>query len=155
MEVSKLWLDWAALVGGVGGGLAALAVGLAWWQLLLMKRHTVTAFEDALVQEYRELASTLPLKALLGQKLTDKEHVDKLDEFYRYFDLCNYQAFLRTQGRVSEATWTFWKEGIQTNMARPAFSRAWSEIAAKASDDFDELRSLSPPEPVNAGEEAL
>jgi hypothetical protein len=105
----------------------------------------VTSFEDGLVREYRELASTLPLKALLGESLSNREHAEKLDEFYRYFDLCNSQIFLHDQGRISDETWKFWEEGIRTNMGRRAFERAWSEIAARADGDFEELKRLCPP----------
>lgn len=145
MEVTKFWLDWATVIAGVGGGFTAAGVGVAVWQLILMKRHSETTFEDALVQEYRQLASTLPLKSLLGEPLTEAEYANKLDEFYRYFDLCNHQVFLHDNDRISDATWTFWKDGIESNLKRPAFARAWAEIAARAKGDFDELRALCPP----------
>ena len=61
---------------------------------------------------------------------------------YHYFDLCNEQAFLHNNGRISSKTWLFWREGIASNLARPAFARAWCEIAARANGDFSELREL-------------
>ena len=85
------------------------------------------------------------MKALLGEALTSDENRDKLEYFYRYFDLCNEQAFLHENGRISDSTWVFWKDGILTNFQRPAFAVAWQEIAARAKDDFNELRSLCPP----------
>lgn len=123
----------------------ALGVAVAAWQLWLAHKQSVTSFEDSLAKEYRELAAKLPTKALLGETLTDEEHAEYFDEFYRYFDLCNEQAFLHKNGRISEVTWTFWNDGIASNLGRPAFSRAWREVAARANNDFLELRALSPP----------
>ena len=123
----------------------AVAVMVAAWQLVLSKRQAVTTFEDSLAKEYRDIAATLPVKALLGEVLDDSVHIDKFDEFYRYFDLCNQQVFLRQSSRVSDRTWQFWQEGIASNLKRPAFSRAWSEVAARCNGDFAELRSLFPP----------
>lgn len=143
---------WAALGGGVGGLFTALAAAIAAWQLVYMKRQSRTAFEDAIVREYRELASTLPLKALLGESLSNREHADKLDEFYRYFDLCNSQVFLHDHGRISDETWAFWEQGIRTNLKRPAFARAWNEIAGRANGDFAELRRVCPPVPTTQPE---
>lgn len=140
------WQDWATLGGGIGGVFTAVAAIVAAWQLWHMHQQGTTTFEDALVREYRELASTLPLPALLGEPISDDLHREKLDEFYRYFDLCNSQVFLHDQGRISNATWAFWEEGIRTNMKRPAFARAWSEIAARANGDFAELRRVCPPQ---------
>lgn len=142
----KTWVDVAAISGGFGSLVAGGGVVFAACQLLLSKQQSVTNFEDAMVREYRELASTLPLPALLGEPLSDELHREKLDEFYRYFDLCNSQIFLRDQQRISDKTWEFWEEGIQSNMRRPAFARAWCEIAARANGDFAELRRLCPPQ---------
>jgi len=123
----------------------AIGVGVAAYQLRVTQKQGVTTFEDSLVAQYRQVASTLPLKTLLGETLTEEEHKTHLQYFYRYFDLCNEQAFLYRNGRVSETTWESWKEGIRTNINRPAFARAWQEIASRAKEDFDELRVLCPP----------
>ena len=126
----------------------AAGVILAAVQLWLARRQSITAFEDAFSREYRELAAKLPTKALLGEPLSDEEHEDKFDEFYHYIDLCNEQVFLHLRGRITKATWRFWRDGIAHNLKRPAFKRAWSEIAARANSDFQELRSTFPPEPL-------
>ena len=125
----------------------AAAVIVAAWQLVLSKRQAVTAFEDSLAKEYRDIAASLPVKALLGETLSEPEYSDKFDDFYRYFDLCNQQVFLRQTGRVSNRTWEFWQEGIASNLKRPAFERAWAEVARRSNGDFSELRSLFPPKP--------
>jgi len=135
------WQDWATL----GGVFTALAAIVAAWQLWHMQQQSTTSFEDELVREYRELASTLPLPALLGEPFSDELHAEKLDEFYRYFDLCNSQVFLRDRGRISKETWAFWEEGMRSNLKRPAFARAWADIEARANGDFSELRRVCPP----------
>ena len=123
----------------------AAAVIVAAWQLVLSLRQSVTNFEDSFAKEYRELASKLPIKALLGEVLTDEEYAQCIDEMYHYFDLCNQQAFLRKVGRITDKTWIFWHDGMASNLKRPAFRRAWVEIAARANGDFSELRELFPP----------
>ena len=125
----------------------AIGVCVAAYQLRVNRKQAVTTFEDSLTAQYRQIASTLPLKALLGESLSKSEHEEHLKFFYRYFDLCNEQAFLHQSGRVSENTWAFWKDGIIGNLRRPAFERAWREIAGRANDDFSELKQLCP---VNA-----
>ena len=115
------------------------------WQLVLLKRLNVTSFEDSFAKEYRELAAKLPTKALLGEALTDEEHLKHFDEMYHYIDLCNEQVFLHNVGRISNKTWDFWKDGIASNLRCPAFNRAWTEIAARASGDFSELKAVFPP----------
>ena len=123
----------------------AAAVIFAALQIRLSKKQAATSFEDSLAKEYRELAARLPTKALLGEPLSDKEHADSFDEMYHYFDLCNEQVFLAEAGRISRATWKFWRDGITANIRRPAFERAWSEIAARSNRDFSELRAIVPP----------
>lgn len=109
----------------------AVGVFIAAWQLWRTHRQSITTFEDSLACEYRELAATLPTKALLGERLTDQEHSAHFDKFYRYFDLSNEQAFLHECGRISPATWQFWRDGIASNLKRPAFSRAWNEVCRR------------------------
>lgn len=123
------------------------AVIVASRQLVLAKRQAVTSFEDSMAKEYRELAAKIPTKVFLGESLSEDEYIKYFDEMYRYFDLCNEQIFLNKAGRISSEAWTFWEDGIRTNLNRPAFMRAWSEIAAKATNDFAELKELFPPVP--------
>ena len=130
----------------------AIGVGVAAYQLRVTRKQGVTAFEDSVTAQYRQIASTLPLKALLGESLTQQEHSEHLQYFYRYFDLCNEQAFLHKNGRVSDSTWAFWQDGIETNLRRPAFAAAWQDIASRANDDFNELRSLCPPQVLTAAQ---
>ena len=135
------------ILTALSGIATAIGVFVAARQLFLAQRQNVTSFEDSFAKEYRELASTLPTKTLLGESLTEAEYTKHFDELYHYFDLCNQQVFLRNVGRISKKTWTFWKDGIASNMRRPAFERAWAEIAARANSDFSELRAVFPPAP--------
>jgi hypothetical protein len=135
-------LEWVALASSVA---TPVGVAVAAWQLWLAQRQAKTSFEDSIVKEYRELAATLPTKALLGEALTEEEQRAALEEFYRYFDLCNHQIFLHERKRITRKTWSFWREGIESNMRRPAFQRAWADVCARANGDFAELRTLCPP----------
>lgn len=133
----------------VATAIAAVFTAFGAWaavrQLRLLEQQSVTSFEDGLVDEYRDIAKDLPLDALLGADMTAQQVADALPAFYRYFDLCNQQVFLHKQGRIRAETWVLWKDGIVSNLRRPAFALAWVEIAAKAAGDFDELRALCPP----------
>src|SRR5687768_7291229 len=116
-----------------------IGVLLAFWQLVLAKRQAVAAFEDSLSAQYRALLAQIPVKALLGQSLFESEAADSLGTFYRYFDLSNEQAFLRSRRRIGEGTWTDWREGIQQNMKLPAFASAWVTIRSAKTGAFDDL----------------
>src|SRR5262249_49331411 len=111
-------------------------------QLIHSKRLSLSQFEDSLTQQYRDLAADLPLEALLGERIDHWKLRETLPAFYRYFDLCNEQAFLRQRDRVSTDTWHQWRDGIRTNMTRPAFQEAWREVKQRARSDFGELRRL-------------
>jgi hypothetical protein len=135
-----------ATLSAIANAATALGAIAAAWQLYLVHKQSVTNFEDSFAKEYRELAAKLPTKALLGEPLNNEEHIEHFDELYHYFDLCNEQAFLYKGERISEKTWNFWRDGIASNMRRPAFQRAWQEISSRANGDFSELRALFPPE---------
>lgn len=124
----------------------AVGVAVAAYQLFVTRRQATTTFEDTLNTQYRQAIERLPIEALFGDKLKDQDQAELLPHFYRYFDLCNEQAFLFGLGRVSDKTWHNWEEGIKGNMARPAFASAWSEVARRANGDFDSLRQLCPPQ---------
>lgn len=129
----------------------AVGVGVAAYQLLVARRQALTTFEDSLNSQYRLVIERLPLEALFGEAMAQDMIQALLPHFYRYFDLCNEQAFLHKNERVSEKTWRNWEDGIKTNMNRPAFAAAWSEVAARANDDFEHLRRLCPPRPRERG----
>ena len=50
--------------------------------------------------------------------------------FYRYFDLCNQQLFLRHQlpPRFTAEVWNDWRDGIDAHLHRASFQRAWQII---------------------------
>lgn len=134
------------ILGAISNAATAIGVAVAAWQLLVTRQQARSSFEDSLTSQYRALIERIPLEALLGERMSEDDVKRALPHFYRYFDLCNEQAFLFRHERVSEKTWENWKDGIFSNLKRPAFARAWAEIAARAKSDFDYLRELSPPE---------
>jgi hypothetical protein len=125
----------------VGSVATAIAVGVAAWQLRISKRQALTQFEDHLAGQYRKIIQGLPVEAMLGEDLQGESYYKVLRTFYHYFDLSNEQAFLHRLGRISDATWDDWKDGILQNVQRPAFRRAWNEISARAPESFDDLRA--------------
>lgn len=131
-------LDWTA----VGSIATALAVFLAAWQLRRGTSQARTNFEDDLSHEYRELARGIPVKAHLGEELTEEEFAQAFPSLHRYLDLTNEQIFLRMNGRISRTTWLNWREGIESNLRRPAFTQAWSHVKKGTTEGFGELRRL-------------
>ena len=61
---------------------------------------------------------------------------------YQYFDLTNEQIFLRMNGRIGAATWLNWRQGIESNLGRPAFAQAWARVKRGHTATFTELRRL-------------
>ena len=131
--------NWIMAIASV---VMAIGVLLAWWQIRLAKLQATTRFEDDIAGEYRELIFRLPIEALLGKPLDEKEYLESLDELFHYIDLTNEEIFLRQQGRISRETWIYWLDGIKSNLSRPAFKKAWEEIKSQTDDIFLELRQL-------------
>lgn len=131
----------ASVVTTLTSIVATIGVWFAFKQLQVAKEIAQLQFEDSLAKEYRDLASGIPTKALLGHTLPDTEYEEIFDELFRYFDLSNEQVSLRQRGRICKAVWNDWSEGIQANLKLPAFERAWSEIQ-KQCESFQGLRRL-------------
>src|SRR5690606_5141290 len=110
--------DWISALASV---VAAFGVFLAYSQLKTSKNIAQLAFEDGLAKEYRDLASNIPTKALLGKELSEEEFQKSFDEFYRYIDLTNEQISLRQRNRVKKEAWRNWLSGIKSNLERPSF----------------------------------
>lgn len=128
-------------ISAVANAITAASVALALWQLLVSKRIAQLHFEDALSKEYRDLASRIPTTVFFGKATAEEEHKALRDEFFRYLDLCNEQICLRQRRRISETVWKSWRQGIQSNLALPGFSRAWIEVKERTAL-FEELRKL-------------
>ena len=135
-------MNWLELITAIASAATAVGVILAWQQIKLAQEQAATQFEDNIAREYREIALRLPVKALLGEPLDDDEHINQLEDFYHYIDLTNEEIFLRQQNRIRSETWTNWRDGIKSHLAKPAFKRAWDEIKMRAPGSFDELRRL-------------
>jgi hypothetical protein len=134
--VTKLLADVAAIGTFLG-------VVFAGWQLLLSRQQARSEFEDRLTGRYLAVAADLPVEMFFGEQVDPEIVRLHRAAFYRYFDLCNEQAFLHEQGRISDATWVQWRDGMKGNFARPAFHAAWfDEIAPHVGDDFEELKRV-------------
>jgi len=132
--------DWNAL-SAIANAVTAAGVFLAIWQLRVTKSVAQLQFEDSLAKEYRDLAARIPTKAFYGTALSEAEHRDSRDEFFRYIDLSNEQIALRKRNRISKKVWASWCNGIEYNLSLPAFRKAWDEIKERTSS-FEELRLL-------------
>jgi hypothetical protein len=112
------------------------------WQIRLTKKLHRYDFEDTLNREYREIMRNLPMDAKLGKPLTSDELSKSVDYFMSYFDLTNEEIHFRQAGRISTATWVYWKDGIRQNLQLPAFQAAWDLIKKGSAEIFHELRKL-------------
>ena len=135
-------MDFHTLLQDVAAVATAGGVFLAARELYLAKDQAQSQFEDSLNTQYRDILKDVPLAALLGQRLADSELTTALPVLYRYFDLSNEEAFLRSQGRVRPETLANWVEGIEQNMARPAFQQAWKRMLPQLDGSFDELKII-------------
>jgi len=129
------------IIQSVGAVATAVGFFLAWRELRQSEKQALTDFEDEFPREYRQLLEKLPTKALLGKGMDRTEYEAAKGAFFRYFDLCNEQVFLRQNARVSRPTWLSWCGGIRSNLELPAFAAAWSEIKSE-SRSFAELKRL-------------
>jgi hypothetical protein len=128
------------LIQAIASAATTVGVLFAGWQLRQSRVQAVTTFEDQLAGQYRDIAHRLPIEALLGEPLDDAAHTAALGAMYHYFDLSNEQAYLYSKRRVRRATWEEWRDGIEQNLRRPAFARAWAEVSARAPESFNDLR---------------
>jgi hypothetical protein len=117
---------------------AAIGIFIAVVQLLYSYRHSITRFEDEMSREYRDIIRPIPTKFLLGKEITDEEFNEIIDRIFSYLDLSNEEIFLRKKGRVSKRTWFYWREGIISNMRKPAFIKAWKMIEESNLNKKDE-----------------
>jgi hypothetical protein len=136
-----MFLEIITAAGSLG---TCVGVGCAWYQLREQARQSTTAFEDELAREYRQVAADLPVRSMLGDRLSDEElnNEELLTAFMRYFDLSNSQVFLRKKRRISAETWAEWEEGIRDNLKQPAFAAAWRIVEDRRQDCFADMRKL-------------
>lgn len=125
------------------GASIAACIGLVYakQQLKLTADQARTNFEDGLSREFRDLIKDLPVRVMLGEDLSDDElsRETTLTTFYHYFDLTNYQVFLRSKKRISEDAWSEWMQGIHEVCTLPAFERAWRLIRVRRPNLFADL----------------
>lgn len=123
-------------------GITAVAAILIFWQIRQSKQQAITSFEDAVANEYRQIAKDIPVEALLGTEIEGSGLSKCLNPIYNYVDFTNQQIFLRQQKRIRTATWQDWCEGIESNFKLPAFKEAWEHIKKCLPESFSELRRL-------------
>ncbi len=150
------WNDVASIVTITAVPIGLVGLLLAYRQLkaqatLEMAEGELQAatYEDSFVREYRKIVQQIPTAALLGELLTPRERTKSLNAFYHYIDLCNEQAYQAKLGRIRKATWDEWKSGIEGNLRRPEFMRAWAYVAAKSDGEFQDLRVIVNPAPYD------
>lgn len=135
MEISEL-------LRVVASGATAIGVAIAAWQIWRNAEQTKTSFEDSLNMEYRELMRPIPLKALIGENVTDEESEAAKEAIYNYLDFCNQQVFLRKQKRIRKSTWSEWQAGMKINLGLPLFAEVAENVFADLPNIFNELKMV-------------
>lgn len=133
-----------SIVTAVTSSITLVGLGYAKKQLRLAADQNRTNFEDGLAREFRDLIKDLPVRVMLGADLSDDQVGEEqtLTTFYHYFDLTNYQVFLRSKRRISDDAWLEWRQGIQAVCTLPAFERAWRLIRERRPNLFADLSKL-------------
>lgn len=80
-------------------------------------------------KRYSQIMEEMPADVFLPG---DTDLIEMTEDHYkamsRYFDLCCEEHFLNTKGRIDPSVWDDWKEGIETNMSKAVFKKAWKEM---------------------------
>lgn len=131
-------MDWSTIAS------IATAVGVAFAVVEFRdsRKLAQSTFEDSLDQQYRDLAMSIPVDALIGKATPDDRKMDVRELIYNYLDLSNEQISLRKKNRITKDTWHDWCSGIESNIKKPAFMDVWNEIKSEAPGSFSFLERL-------------
>ena len=120
----------------------AIGVSIAVFELRESQKIAQTQFEDSMDQQYRELAKDIPVDALIGKRVNDKQKLLTRELIYNYLDLSNEQIFLRKKKRIRYDTWLDWQAGIQSHLQKVEFKTVWDEVKAQSAGTFTSLERL-------------
>jgi hypothetical protein len=121
---------------------SAVAILIALYQIQRSNRQSKTVFEDTISKEYRDLVRGISVKLYIGDPIAENEMIEVRHQLFRYFELTNYQIFLRRCNRISSSTWLTWRDGIQANMKLPVIQKTWDDMAGKNLIRFHNLERL-------------
>jgi len=96
-------MDWSTIAS------IATAVGVEFRD---SKNLAQSTFEDSSDQQYRDLAMSIPVDALIGKATPDDRKMDVRGLIYNFLDLSNEQVSLRKKNRITKDAWHDWCSGI-------------------------------------------
>ena len=131
-------IDWNSLVSIT----TAIGVLVAAFQLRTSSKIAQSEFEDAIDQQYRDLARGIPVDALIGKCVAEDKKELTRELIYNYLDLCNEQIFLRRKKRIRKDTWVDWCTGMESNLSKKEFAKVWLEIKTESPKTFTFLERL-------------
>lgn len=120
----------------------SIGVGVAAWQIWESRKLAQTTFEDSFDQQYRSLAMTIPVDALIGRTVAHEEKQEVREKIYNYLDLCNEQIYLRKKKRICHSRWVDWCAGMKENLEKIAFREVWEETKKESPQTFSFLTQL-------------
>jgi hypothetical protein len=114
--------DIGTLATAVGVFIAVLSLGAS-------RRQRLRQFESLYVRRYWTIMDELSLDVMRGTPQNGAALSERDEKAIRsYLRLCEDQLELRKEGWISDETWQMWRNGIDAQLQRPAFSTIWEEI---------------------------
>lgn len=107
-------------------------------QLKQNDKTETTKFENEIISRFITISNEITFYVMYLNPKTDKfkELIDdKLQGFYKYFDLTNQELFLMDDERISDETVEEWECGIIELMKLPSFQYAWERISSIIPDN--------------------
>lgn len=115
--------------------------------LLQLKQNgetETTKFENEVIRRFIEISNEITFHVMYLNPQTENFKVlieEKLQGFYKYFDLTNQEFFLMEDERISDKAAEEWTCGVIELMKLPSFQYAWERISSIIPENtFTQLR---------------
>ncbi|UOQ88049.1 hypothetical protein MUN74_12175 [Agromyces endophyticus] len=146
------FINWVTAIGGIVvivGGIFAV------FQLWLMTRQGHRQFEHLYSQRYWAIMDRLSVEAQLGTRGPWHRRRSEQEALFAYVQLCEDEADMYEQGRVTRATWTIWKSGIDSMLSSPRVAHIIDSAPPTRFDTLRRYRAEGELRPKYAGIQAL
>ena len=127
--------NWAEVVSAYVSVAAVLAVVFAAIQVMYLNRQIHRELESLYLQRYWDLMDRRSARFGLGG---GPNRADKV-VIHAYLQLSNDQLGLRSVGRVTNHTWSFWARDITSQCRMSAYA---DQLRLSALDDYPRVRAL-------------
>jgi hypothetical protein len=136
--MSTILFDWSSVAAIAG----IFVVAIMAWQVRETRAIAQSAFEESFNEQYRKLARSIPVDALLGKAVKEHLKSSTREEVYCYLDFSEDQALYRFNGRIRRSTWSSWAAGIKAHIEKEEFAKVWNEVYTHSPVTFSYLARL-------------